>query len=204
MQIVGGHHSEIWSIDSDPEERYLVVGSADPELRFYSVVKHDLGQRFFTNSNPTKPMNNDNSEAGNKWEVLKHFGEIQRHTKDRVATLRFNKSGNLLACQMAGKTVEIFQMLDEVESKHKAKRRVQRKKEKKQKKSTTKADDGTETVNNGDVPKAEENDRAIVVSDVFKLLQTLRTGKKICSISFCPINPKNSLATLALSLNNND
>ena len=40
MQIVSGHHSEIWSIDVDPDERYLVTGSADLELRFYNV-KHD-------------------------------------------------------------------------------------------------------------------------------------------------------------------
>ncbi|KAF1880998.1 hypothetical protein Lal_00023028 [Lupinus albus] len=40
MQIVGGHHSEIWSIDVDPDERYLVTGFADKELRFYSV-KHE-------------------------------------------------------------------------------------------------------------------------------------------------------------------
>lgn len=202
MQIVSGHHSEIWSIDSDPEERYLVTGSADPELRFFSVVKHDPDQQSFATANPNKSVKNDNSEGGNKWEVLKHFGEVQRHTKDRVATLRFNKSGNLLACQMAGKTVEIFRVLDEAESKHKARRRVQRKKEK-EKKSTKKKAVVTENVDDDDVPKEEENDCAIVVSDVFKLLQNLRTGKKICSICFCPINPKNSLATLALSLNNN-
>lgn len=64
-------------------------------------------------------------------------------------------------------------------------------------------DDVTENVDENGVSKEEENDHAIVVSDVFKLLHTLRSGKKICSISFCPINQKNSLATLALSLNNN-
>ncbi|KAL4649337.1 hypothetical protein ACB092_01G007600 [Castanea dentata] len=37
MQIVSGHHSEIWSIDIDPEERFLVSGSADVELRFYTI-----------------------------------------------------------------------------------------------------------------------------------------------------------------------
>ncbi|XP_050897093.1 uncharacterized protein LOC127103896 [Lathyrus oleraceus] len=71
------------------------------------------------------------SSVSNKWEVLMHFGEIQRQNKDRVATVQFNKSGNLLACHVAGKTVEIFRVLYDAEAKRKAKRMVNRKKEKK-------------------------------------------------------------------------
>ncbi|KAI4300356.1 hypothetical protein L6164_033744 [Bauhinia variegata] len=208
MQIVSGHHSEIWSIDIDPEERYLVTGSADMELRFYTI-KHDSVEE--------EPMNGENivangdSSSQNKWEVLRQLGEIQRQSKDRVATVRFNKSGNLLACQVAGKTVEIYRVLDDSEAKRKAKRRVQRKKEKKHGKETF---EGTENgdMNGGqkkgdnvaviDGPKEARNP-SITVPDVFKLLHTIRASKKICSISFCPITPKNSLATLALSLNNN-
>ena len=39
MQIVSGRHSEIWSIDIDLEERFLVSGSADVELRFYTIKR---------------------------------------------------------------------------------------------------------------------------------------------------------------------
>ncbi|XP_021774554.1 WD repeat-containing protein 3-like [Chenopodium quinoa] len=208
MQIVSGHHSEIWSIDSDPEERYVVTGSADLELRFYTVTKHDLGDGEIGSSDHKESVDNDLSSARNKWEVLKYFGEIPRQTKDRVANLRFNKLGNLLACQVAGKTVEIFRMLDEAESKRKAKRRVHRKKEKKDKKEKKEKDpsknvaEGTD-IGDGKHTSLEESNPTIVVSDVFKLLQIVRSGKKICSTSFCPINPKNSLATIALSLNNN-
>ncbi|KAH0635120.1 hypothetical protein KY290_035907 [Solanum tuberosum] len=170
MHIISGHHTEIWSIDIDPEERYLVTGSADPELRFYTI-KHDLadGQLIANKVNKDLPPEN-------KWEVLKSFGVLQRQSKDRVATVRFNKSGNLLACQVAGKTVEIFRVLDESESKRKAKRRISRKEKK----------------------AAKEG-----FPDIFKLHQILRAGKKISSISFSPVTTKNSLATLALSLNNN-
>lgn len=131
MQIVSGHHSEIWSIDIDPEERYLVTGSADPELRFY-IVKHELvDQQGTSNENRVVTMHNGDSSTQSKWEVLKLYGEVQRQSKDRVATVRFNKSGNLLACQVAGKTVDIFRVLDDNEARRKAKRRVHRKKEKK-------------------------------------------------------------------------
>ncbi|XP_058207905.1 uncharacterized protein LOC131320971 [Rhododendron vialii] len=200
MQIISGHHTEIWSVDTDPEERYVVTGSADPDLRFYTV-KHDLvdGQSV-SNTNGTDAVKNSDVSTQNKWEVLKHFGEIQRQNKDRVASVRFNNTGNLLACQVAGKTVEIFRVLDEVESKRKAKRRINRKKEKKSTKGPV------DVTVNGDASHeaGEEGDKLVLtVSDIFKLLQTIRAGKKICSFSFCPVTPKNSLATVALSLNNN-
>ncbi|RVX11757.1 WD repeat-containing protein 3 [Vitis vinifera] len=168
MQIVSGHHTEIWSIDTDPEERYLVTGSADPELRFYTI-KHDLvNERSISKLNGTEAVDSGDSSVQSKWEVLKLFGEIQRQSKDRVATVRFNKSGHLLACQVAGKIVEILRVLDESESK-----------------------------------REESFIPTVTVSDVFKLIHTLRASKKICSISFCPVTPKSSLASLALSLNNN-
>ncbi|XP_047325441.1 WD repeat-containing protein 3 [Impatiens glandulifera] len=188
MQIISGHHSEIWSIDTDPEERYLVTGSADPELRFYNI-RHDQNQE----QDGEAKGDGDNSTT-NKWDILTLFGEIQRQCKDRVATVRFNKSANLLACQVAGKTVELFRVLDEVESKRKAKRRISRKKEKKSSKGAVNevVEDGNTTLGAG-----------ITVSDTFKLLQTVRVSKKITSMAFSPITPKNSLGLLALSLNNN-
>lgn len=197
MQIISGHHSEIWSLDVDPEERYLVTGSSDSELRFYIIKKNLVDGR--SDVDESTLVNNDDLLATNKWEVLKFYGEIPRQTKDRVATVRFNKFGNLLACQAAGKTVEIFKVLDESEAKRKAKRRINRKKEKKSSKGAAEVTE-TDVANQG----GQEGSTVVVtVSDVFKLTQTVRAGKKICSISFCPITPKSSLATLALSLNNN-
>ncbi|KAG6693478.1 hypothetical protein I3842_09G003000 [Carya illinoinensis] len=193
MQIVSGHHSEIWSIDIDPEERFLVSGSADVELRCYAL-RHDLVDGQYVS------WINGDSSTQNKWEVLKLFGEIQRQSKDRVSTVKFNKSGNLLACQVAGKTVEIFSILDEVKAKRKAKRRLHRKKEKEAAKGAA------EVMENGDTNHGTGEDGNIplvTATDVFKLLHIVRASKKICSISFCPMTPKNFLATLALSLNNN-
>ena len=73
MQIVSGRHSEIWSIDIDLEERFLVSGSADVELRFYTI-KCGLvdGQTVFTIKG-AENVNNEDSTSENKWEVLKHF-----------------------------------------------------------------------------------------------------------------------------------
>lgn len=199
MQIVGGHHTEIWSIDVDPEERFLVSGSADLELRFYAVKLELVSGQSTDSVEGTETVNDGDLLSQNKWTVLKQFGELQRQSKDRVATVRFNKSGNLLACQVAGKTVEIYRVLDEAESKRKAKRRVHRKEKKVHKEAATEMMENGET-NHG---TGEGNSPVVTVPDVFKLIQTVRASKKICSISFSPITPKNSLATMALSLNNN-
>ncbi|KAK1290249.1 hypothetical protein QJS10_CPB18g01704 [Acorus calamus] len=178
VQIIGGHHTEIWSMDVDHDEKFLVTGSADQELRFYQI-NHDAAV---------------DSGGGNKWEVLKLFGDIPRQGKKyRVAAVRFNKQGNLLAVQEAGKTVEVYRVLDEVDAKHKAKRRVQRKKDK--------AKGGVEGGENGEQVGAEVFVKA---SDVFKLLHVLHAKNKITSVAFCPVvQLKGSLATLAVSLNTN-
>uniref|UniRef100_A0A0D9Z262 Small-subunit processome Utp12 domain-containing protein n=1 Tax=Oryza glumipatula TaxID=40148 RepID=A0A0D9Z262_9ORYZ len=184
LQIVGGHRSEIWSIDVDPSERFLVSGSADQELRVFTVRKSA-----------------EEGEDWSKWDMLKLFGEIPRQSKERVATVKFNKNGNLVACQVAGKTVDIYRVLDETEAARKAKRRMHRKKEKTLAKSMAAEGNGTVI----DPLSAQDlQNPTPVVTDIFKLLHVLRVNKKICSVAFSPNNPpKGCLATLSLSLNNN-
>ncbi|XP_039024817.1 WD repeat-containing protein 3-like isoform X2 [Hibiscus syriacus] len=202
MQIVSGHHSEIWSIDVDPDERYLVTGSADLELRLFYNVKHELmSGESMVNVTAAKAGNDRELSTQNKWEVLKPFGEIMRQSKDRVATVRFSKSGNLLACQVAGKTVELFLVHDEVQSKREAKQRL--KNRKKKKKSAKMEVEETENVEANHDTEEAGNTLVVTVADVFKLPPTIIVSKKICSISFCPVTPESSLASLALSLNNN-
>ncbi|URD83571.1 Dip2/Utp12 Family [Musa troglodytarum] len=158
IQIVSGHHSEVWSLDVDQKERFLVSGSADTELRFYQIR-----------------TNAEMVENESKWEILKQFGEIQRQNKDRVATLRFNKSGSLLACQVAGKSVEIYRVLDDVESMRKAKRRLHRKKEKVMAKAMAGDNENGGLVDS--LSSQELQHPTVAVSDTFKLLQTLRARK---------------------------
>ena len=104
-----------------------------------------------------------------------------------VSTVRFNKSGNLLACQVAGKTVEIFSVLNHAETKviAKSRRRLLRNKHKKSAGGAAGGEEG--------------NARLVIATDVFKILHIVRASNKICSISFCPVIPKKWLASLAVS-----
>ncbi|PRQ54132.1 putative transcription factor WD40-like family [Rosa chinensis] len=197
--VLHADHSEIWSIDRDPDEKYLVSGSADRELRFYTI-KHNLeGGQSISNGNGTEIV----SFEDNKWEVLKLFGEYnKRQSKYRVATVRFNKSGNLLACQEAGKTVEISNVLNEAESKRKAKRRLRRKKEKKNAKGEPEVmEDGDTNHEAGE----EGNNHVVTVSDVFEHLQTIRAAKKILTKKTHTIElqgHRSSIRSLTLSSDN--
>lgn len=190
VQTIGGHYTEIWSLDIDVEERHLVTGSSDPELRFYQVGDDHDGDDV---------ANGESVKRGGKRDVLKFFGDIKRQCKERTATVRFNHSGNLFACQAAGKKVEIFTVLDKAESKRKAKRRIHRKEKKL-------ARELSETKTNENDDKKSQEDVAsqpiITVSDIFKPLHVLRASTKICSISFSSSTHRNA-ATMALSLNNN-
>eukprot|EP01018_Ginkgo_biloba_P035814 Gb_01025 [translate_table: standard] len=203
MQILSSHHSEIWSLDVDCQERFLVTGAADQYLRVYNIHQ-DMIEEQTTNIG-AENVNLDNAENGvskqSKWDVLSHLGNIKRESKDRVVTVRFNSSGSLLACQVAGKVVDIYRVLNEQEALKKAKRRSRRKREKVLKKA------GTDTANDEDsqtLEKQEDNLVGISASDVFQFLHVLRTKQKIRSISFCPLQPKKGIvAVLALSLHSN-
>ncbi|GLJ48096.1 hypothetical protein SUGI_1015470 [Cryptomeria japonica] len=203
MQIISGHHSEIWSICVDPEERFLVTGSADHELRVYNIHQEMHKEQSIANEPKDSNLENDDSHIlkQSKWEVLTYLGGIKRQNKDRVVTIRFNSTGSLLACQIAGKVVEIFRVLSEKEALKKVKRKSRRKREKALKKA------GTEVVNNegSDPVENVENDfGGKSASDVFQFVQILRAKHKIRSISFCPIPPKKGIkATIAVSLHNN-
>ncbi|GJN30323.1 hypothetical protein PR202_gb18618 [Eleusine coracana subsp. coracana] len=102
---------------------------------------------------------------------------------------------------VAGKTADIYRVLDETEATRKAKRRTNRKKEKALAKSMAAEGNGTVI---DPLPAKDLQNPAVIATDVFKLLQVLRASKKICSIAFSPSNPpKGCLAALSLSLNNN-
>jgi U3 small nucleolar RNA-associated protein 12 len=102
---------------------------------------------------------------------------------------------------VAGKTAYIYRVIDETEAARKAKRWMHKKKEKSSAKSMVAEGNGTII---GLLPAEDMQNPAVIVTDVFKLLQVLWASKKIFSIAFSPSNPpKGSLATLSLSLNNN-
>lgn len=190
IQTVVGHRSEIWSLDVDPSESHLVTGSADLELRVYSV-NGEMGEE--TEGEAHVKVNNAN--------VLRHIGDLKRQTNDRVVTVRFNNTGSLLGCQVAGKLLEMYKVRDEAEALKKAKRRRRRKREKIQKVLGMEAVSLKENVESEWETKVEDE---LSASDKFQLLQVMRLKQKVRSFSFSLVPlKKNYIATVALSMHNN-
>ncbi|CAM6097849.1 unnamed protein product [Calypogeia fissa] len=206
IQIIVGHRGDIWSLDVDPLERYLVSGSADPVLHVYTIVEN-TGENESTTLQDVQVPENGSSLVKGKWDVLKLLGTFKRNSSDRVATVRFDSSGTLLGCQVAGKTVEIFRVTDESEAMRRLKRRKRRKREKASKTSAGKSE--KEATVEGDDPLKNQDeetvrDDEVGASDKFQLIQTIRLKQKIRSFCFSPVPPKKgTLATLAFSLHNN-
>lgn len=141
--------------------------------------------------------------ARSKWDVLVPVGSIKRQSTDRVSTLKFNNTGSLLGCQVAGKTVEIYRIRDESEAVKKAKRRKKRKREKATKALKGDNTEGPAEVTNQD-DDAEDVSEVISASDEFQLLQIVRLKQKLSSFAFSPTQAKKGIVgTISLALQNN-
>ena len=49
-----------------------------------------------------------NAGPSTSYEVLRAMGSVRRLANERVVTLRYNATGTMLACQSAGKMLEVF------------------------------------------------------------------------------------------------
>lgn len=118
-QTITGFKAEVWSLDIDPTDTRVVVGSTDQELRMYLV----LGPRSAHTLSETAaaPLEGGKAAASGvaatvatagiaalAAPVLQAMGSVKRIGQDRVVSLRYTANGQMLACQGTGKTVELF------------------------------------------------------------------------------------------------
>ncbi|XP_024364353.1 uncharacterized protein [Physcomitrium patens] len=210
VQRIVSHRSAVWALDVDPSERFVVTGSADAEIRVFGVVNDEGAQKevhAVVEDMEHADDSNDGSKVGprSKWDILVPMGSIARQSADRVSTLKFNPSGTLLGCQVAGKSIEIFRVLGESEAAKKAKRREKRRREK-----AAKAGKGEATDGQGFGGEGEQEGNAssmagnISAADEFQRLQLVRLKQKITSFSFCPAEAKKgTLGTIGIAVYNN-
>ncbi|GBG68516.1 hypothetical protein CBR_g3060 [Chara braunii] len=223
VQTVVGHRSEVWSVDVDPEETRLITGSTDVEMRVYSII-HEEEEEEEEEEEVTAGIagaaSGDGGLAANggmvmtrkgalqtKWNVLRFMGGIRRQATERAVMVRFNATGRLLACQAAGKTLEVYRIRAKDEVMKKAKRRKKRKRAKAELKQAAgrEADDDEEENYTIEEDGANvENEDGVAAQDEIVLLQVLRLKQKVRSFAFSPgALRKNLVAEIALSLSNN-
>lgn len=171
LQTVVGHRSEVWSLaflsGDEGKSMQVFTGASDDLVRVYKVSTEDINGASSENS-----------------EVLQYYGCFKRSTSERCITLALNPSKSILAVQSAGKTVDVFRLLDSQQSKRRWKRRIKRLSEK------------------GDDDAGEQSSPQLL-EDQIEFLQTLKVGTKIRSFAFNPHPPTADEDVALVSLVNN-
>jgi U3 small nucleolar RNA-associated protein 12 len=134
MQTVVGHRGEVWALAVDPQERRLVTGSVDQQLRVYTIADEDSSQtlqiaasaddaddtdtlppasrpsRLQASKDASEGPSDGASDGAKRTDVLTLLGTVQRQSNDRVVTLEYDEAGEILACQAANKSVELYRV----------------------------------------------------------------------------------------------
>ena len=87
----------MWALDVDPAEERLVVGAADAELHCFRLRPPAAAD----GGGPSTP-------GGPRGDLIEAAGGLRRAATERVAALRFDAGGRLLAVQSAGRVLEVF------------------------------------------------------------------------------------------------
>ncbi|CAL8469217.1 g8758 [Coccomyxa elongata] len=185
FQTALGAQGEVWSLDVHPSEQQLAVGGVSAQVHLFRIGGDTsvAGQaEISVQDTQTK-------------EVLQAEGSVARQAPERVALLRYSPSGHLLACQSAGKALELFRLRSEKE----ARKHVQRRKKRKQ----DKASEGDAQQNGAAAKEADTAGDSVLASDLLAPLQVLRAKAKIKAFTFAKKTGKDSTAAVTLALSNN-
>ena len=98
---------QIWSLDLDPSESRLAVGTSTPHMLVYKV-----GSRSWGGGSPAAASAHERSggtaDADTVQGLLHAMGSIQRRATERVVQLRYGMRGSCIFVQSAGKQLELF------------------------------------------------------------------------------------------------
>lgn len=125
-----GHRSEIWSFDTldiSDKESVILSGGSEAGLRAWKIKWDILRQSM--EELETKPSENPD-EAASIVKAVEPFGNIPRHSRDRVVTIKFHASGLIAGVQTSERVVELYQVRDSEQIQKKIQRRRKRAKEK--------------------------------------------------------------------------
>ncbi|KAK9805414.1 hypothetical protein WJX73_002742 [Symbiochloris irregularis] len=206
--------AEVWSLDVNPEEARLAVGTNLPQLLFYSITARSKDPLPFASGSRQRSTPQDDSaaaqdESSRSTALLKELGAVQRRANERVAHLRYCMGGGSVAVQAAGKQLELFRVRPDADVRQHVRRRRKRKRDKDAKAgdsvlpaagdaamidpNSAEARSGAEASTSADVEAGDE----------IAPWQVVRCKHKIRAFSEAPRPRKGKLMSLALALANN-
>lgn len=175
LQTIAEHQSEVWSLALSTDRRRLAAGSSDKFLRMWELSPDAKG----TEEEP----------------IASFMGEVPRpNGQGSAIALQFvfpkGLDFELLLCQGAGKTLEMFRCHDEGDVKRRQKRRKRRAQVKKQKKAGTEGaaadeEDAAESGGEGG-GDGEGGEGRVRAADVLAELPPHRLAAKAVSMAWSP------------------
>lgn len=182
VETLVAHKEEVWSFDVYAGG-YIVSGGASREIKVWKMNLKLLQQGVLETKD-------------GKEKCLTLYGNIDRTSDKRIATIQFHPNGQYLGCQAIDRSVELYRLrtAEEIRRKQARKKRRQREKEKKA------AGDTAEIEANMQVDISKDED--VTPSDRFEPYVIIRPSARARSFQFL-CNTPNDTVQLVVSCANN-
>ncbi|TPX69418.1 hypothetical protein SpCBS45565_g02429 [Spizellomyces sp. 'palustris'] len=178
-ETVIGHRGEVWALDVGQDERMLLTGAADGEVRVWTIDPDALAQKLTVVAGGW----DDATEPDAAKRAVTSRGVLERQSKERVVTLKVHPNGRYIAAQGADRLVQVYRIrtLDEIKKKL---ARLKKRKEKKTK------------------GEQEELEPVLTVADEIPCIGNVRCSAKIRSFDFSLKSQQDTLTLLCALANN--
>lgn len=133
-----GHRSEVWSFDVSNDQKIIISGGAEAQLKAWKIDWKILGlslEALGAHQKEQHDQNADNMQVDSTTpatlqRAINVYGQIPRQSRDRIVTIRFHSSGKFVGVQANDKSVEIYKVRDHETIRKKIQRRKKRAREK--------------------------------------------------------------------------
>ncbi|GAA5809254.1 hypothetical protein MFLAVUS_002659 [Mucor flavus] len=129
-----GHRSEVWSFAVSKDQKIIISGGAETQLKAWKIDWKILGlslEALGQQENKSDDnMQVDITTPATLQRAINSYGQIPRQSRDRLVTIKFHPSGQYLGAQASDKSVEIYKVRDHEQIRKKIQRRKKRAREK--------------------------------------------------------------------------
>ncbi|RCH87615.1 hypothetical protein CU097_004334 [Rhizopus azygosporus] len=181
-----GHRSEVWTFAVSKDQKVIISGGAEPQLKAWKIDWNILGLSLEElGEQANNKDEKDATAAASLQKAINPYGNIPRQSRDRLVTIKFHPSGKFVGVQANEKSVEIYRVRDHEYIRKKIQRRKKRAREK----------------GKDDSQVSEE----ITPEDEFASEYLIRTPAKVRSFDFSPATnvEKAGQLQIVVSLSNN-
>ncbi|CAO3638307.1 unnamed protein product [Cunninghamella blakesleeana] len=208
-ETIVGHRSEVWSFAVSNDQKIILSGGSEPTVKAWKIDWHVLGlsldslgtieekknDKVITNGIKNKDdmdvdmddgdNNEDSLKTASLQKAINFYGDLPRHSRERISTIQFHCTGEFVGIQASDKSVELYRVRDHEEIRKKIQRRKKRAKEKGK--------------------SLDSFNDEIKVEDEFNSHMIIRTPAKVSSFDFAPIKDieKTGYVQFLVSLSNN-